>query len=250
MTLRDAVAVVTGGTGGLGQRVCVAFAREGARIAVVDRLRLDQADRQDRDLRRSGASDVMFVEADVTASGPVAQMVQRVAHQWGRIDVLVNAAGINKWVAFNDLDGLTEELWETLVRTNLTGPWLVSKAVAPIMKRGGRGRIINVVSTAGFSPNGSSVAYAVAKAGLAHLTRCLAVALRPEILVNGVSPGLMRETNMGQTATEEQAKAYREQTALGRSVDIDDVANQIIAFAQSNSTTGQNLIVDCGFVYR
>ena len=55
---------------------------------------------------------------------------------------------------------------------------------------------------------------------------------------------------MGQTATEEQAKAYREQTALGRSVDIDDVANQIIAFAQSNSTTGQNLIVDCGFVYR
>jgi 3-oxoacyl-[acyl-carrier protein] reductase len=94
------------------------------------------------------------------------------------------------------------------------------------------------------------VAYAVAKAGLAHLTRCLAVALRPEILVNGVSPGLMRETNMGQLATEEQAEAYREQTALGRSVDIDDVAKQIIAFAQSNSTTGQNLIVDCGFVYR
>jgi len=248
--LRDAVAVVTGGTGGLGQRVCMAFAREGARIAVVDRLRLDQADLQERDLRRTGASDVMFAEADVTASGPVAQMVERIANQWGRIDVLVNAAGINKWVAFNDLDGLTEELWETLVRTNLTGPWLVSKAVAPIMKRGGRGRIINVVSTAGFSPSGSSVAYAVAKAGLAHLTRCLAVALRPEILVNGVSPGLMRETNMGQLATEEQAEAYREQTALGRSVDIDDVANQIIAFAQSNSTTGQNLIVDCGFVYR
>jgi 3-oxoacyl-[acyl-carrier protein] reductase len=228
----------------------MAFAREGARIAVVDRLRLDQADRQERDLRRTGASDVMFAEADVTASGPVAQMVERIANQWGRIDVLVNAAGINKWVAFNDLDGLTEELWETLVRTNLTGPWLVSKAVAPIMKRGGRGRIINVVSTAGFSPSGSSVAYAVAKAGLAHLTRCLAVALRPEILVNGVSPGLMRETNMGQLATEEQAEAYREQTALGRSVDIDDVAKQIIAFAQSNSTTGQNLIVDCGFVYR
>ena len=147
MELRDAVAVVTGGTGGLGQRVCMAFAREGARIAVVDRLRLDQADRQERDLRRTGASDVMFAEADVTASGPVAQMVERIANQWGRIDVLVNAAGINKWVAFNDLDGLTEELWETLVRTNLTGPWLVSKAVAPIMKRGGRGRIINVVST-------------------------------------------------------------------------------------------------------
>lgn len=250
MKLKDAVAVVTGGTGGLGQRVCLAFAREGARIAVVDRLRLDQANRQERDLRHAGASDVMFVAADVTAAGSIAQMVERVTHHWGRIDVLVNAAAINKWVAFDDLEGLTEELWETLLRSNLTGPWLVSKAVAPIMKRGGRGRIINVVSTAGFAPNGSSVAYAVAKAGLAHLTRCLAVALQPEIMVNGVSPGLMRETNMGQLAPEEQAEAYRQQTALGRSVNIDDVANQIIAFARSDSTTGQNLIVDCGFVYR
>src|SRR5581483_3368590 len=114
----------------------------------------------------------------------------------GAIDVLVNNAGINKWVEFADLDGMTDELWDGILGTNLKGPWLCSKAVAPVMQRQQRGRIVSVASIAGLRPSGSSIAYCISKAGVIHLTRCLAVALAPHVLVNAVAPGLMEGTGM------------------------------------------------------
>ncbi len=101
-------------------------------------------------------------------------------------------------------------------------------------------------SVAGFRPGGSSIAYAVSKAALAHLTRCLAVALAPEVLVNGVAPGLMEGTRMTERLRPETVRQSLETSVLHRPVDKDDVADQIVAFARTESTTGQNVIVDAG----
>ena len=249
MELAGAVVAVTGGTGGLGSRICRAFGRVGARVAVVYLERQAQANALATELLAGGAAGSLAVQADVTEVGPISGMVKRVLEEWGRLDVLVNNAAFNQYVAYSDLDGMTQELWQKLLHCNVTGPFLCSKAVAPVMKRQGSGRIVNIGSTAGFSPGGSSIAYAVSKAALAHLTRCLAVAFAPEVLVNGVAPGLMEGTRMTARLHPDQVRRASEEAALGRPVDKDDVADQVVTFARTDSTTGQNVIIDSGRVF-
>jgi 3-oxoacyl-[acyl-carrier protein] reductase len=168
---------------------------------------------------------------------------------FGRVDILVNDAAYNKWIPFRQLTDLSLEDWNRILTTNLTGPFICSKTVAPIMKRQGGGRIVNVSSIAGFGPTGSSIAYAVSKAGLNHLTRCMAVALAPEILVNGVAPGFMEGTRM----SENLAPDYRERATQGallqRATDKDDVAALVVECCRTDSITGQTLVVDAGRVF-
>jgi 3-oxoacyl-[acyl-carrier protein] reductase len=249
MNLSGAVVVVTGGTGGLGRRICHAFARTGARVAVVYQQRAALAQDIADELPIHGAGETVAIQADVTEAESIAALVNKVVDRWGRLDVLINNAAFNQWVAFADLDGLTLELWERIQRSNTTGPFLCSKAVAPIMKRQGSGRIVNVGSVAGFQPTGSSIAYAVSKAALAHLTRCMAVALAPEVLVNAVAPGLMEGTRMTANLHSDQVQRSLQTSALHRAVDKDDVAEQVVLFARSDSTTGQNLVIDAGRFY-
>jgi 3-oxoacyl-[acyl-carrier protein] reductase len=250
MELAGAAVVVTGGTGGLGSDICRAFAREGSRVAVVYLERRERAEGIARELRDLGAGDALAIQADVTEAGPIAAMIEQVLGAWGRLDVLVNNAAFNQSVPFADLDGLPEDLWEKILRANTTGPFLCSKAVAPIMKRQGNGRIVNIGSVAGFMPTGSSIAYAVSKAALAHLTRCLAVALAPEVLVTGVAPGLMEGTRMTEKLRPEHIARSNAAAVLKRIVDRDDVADQVVAFARSESTTGQNVVIDSGRSFR
>jgi 3-oxoacyl-[acyl-carrier protein] reductase len=136
-----------------------------------------------------------------------------------------------------------------IVEYNLTAPFVAMRAVAPIMKRQGQGRIVNVTSVAGLSPQGSSIAYAVSKAGLIHLTRCMAVGLAPEILVNSVAPGLMEGTRMTANLTPTHVERAVQNSALKRPTDKDDVADVVVTFARSDSVTGQTLVVDAGRVY-
>src|SRR5579885_3617159 len=194
MDLRGAVALVTGGNGGLGQRICHALAREGARIAVVYARSRDDAERVARDLASRHQIDAGAFACDVTDGAAVDELVRQVTERFGRLDILVNDAAYNVSIPFDDLDGLTLEVWEKIMAINLTGPLRLMKAVAPVMKAQKRGRVVNIASVAGLGPTGSSIAYAVSKAGLIHLTRCFAVALAPETLVNCVAPGLLEGT--------------------------------------------------------
>jgi 3-oxoacyl-[acyl-carrier protein] reductase len=246
MQLSDAVVVVTGGTGGLGQRICHAFACQRSRVAPVYLTREAEARRVATELEAAGASATLPLQADVTRIEAIDLLVERVVETWGRIDVLVNNAAFNQAVPFADLDGLTPELWDTILHANTTGPFLCSRAVAPVMRRQGSGRIVNVGSVAGFAPGGSSIAYAVSKAALAHLTRCLAVALAPDVLVNAVAPGLMEGTRMTERLRPETVQQSIAGALLHRPADKDDVADQIVAFARSDSTTGQNVMIDAG----
>jgi len=175
--------------------------------------------------------------------------VEAALAEFGRIDVLVNNAGINQWVEFTDLDGMTDDLWDRILNTNLKGPWLCSKAVAPVMRQQQQGRIVSVASIAGLRPSGSSIAYAISKAGVIHLTRCLAVALAPHVLVNAVAPGLMEGTGMTLNLSHAFIDDTKRVSLLGRSAKLEDVAAQIVAFARSDTITGQTVPVDAGVVF-
>jgi 3-oxoacyl-[acyl-carrier protein] reductase len=248
MELKGTVAIVTGCTGGLGQRVCLAFAQAGAQVAGVYLQSKEQAEAQAREFSALGPRSIA-IQADVNQPDDVKRMVEQVMAEYGRIDVLVNNAAYNQWVPFQDLDGLTLEVWDHIILANLTSPFVCSKAVAPIMKKQGKGRIVNVASIAGLTPVGSSIAYAVSKAGLIHLTRCLAVALGPEIAVNAVAPGTMMGTRMTSRLDPEFVERNIKTSALQVPVERDDVADQIVLFCKSDSITGQTVVLDSGRFY-
>jgi 3-oxoacyl-[acyl-carrier protein] reductase len=248
MELQGAVAVVTGATGGLGQRIARALAVQGAHVAGIYQTSKAQAEALVAEWSALGSRSAAF-QADVTDAASIQPMVERILAEFGRIDILVNNAAYNQLVPFKDLDGLTLELWERILRINTTGPFLCVKAVAPVMQRQKQGRIVNVTSVAGLAPSGSSIAYAVSKAALTHLTRCLAVALGPEIAVNAVAPGLLRGTKMTARLSPDFVERGLKQSALQKLVELDDVADQVVTFCRSDSTTGQVMVVDAGRVY-
>ena len=245
MQLKGTVAVVTGGNGGLGQRICHALARAGSDVAVVYAQSRDGAVGFASELRNSGVR-AEAIACDVSSPSQVQELVSRVIDTFGRVDVLINDAAYNKWIPFADLDAMTYEEWQKILAVNLTGPMLCIKAVAPAMLRQGAGRIVNIASVAGLAPSGSSIPYAVSKAGLIHLTRCMAVGLAPAILVNCIAPGYLEGTR----ATANLDPAYRQRandaSLLKRAADKDDIANQVVSLCQTDSITGQTLVIDAG----
>ena len=249
MDLKDAVALVTGGNGGLGQRICHALAKEGAHIAVVYAQSRDQAEGVARELASRHRVDAAAFACDITDGVAVETLVAGVAKRFGRLDILVNDAAYNMAVPFHDLDGLTDQVWDRIMAVNLTGPMRLAKAVAPAMKAQGRGRIVNIASVAGLGPQGSSIAYAVSKAGLIHLTRCLAVALAPETLVNCVAPGLLEGTRATANLRPEQVERSASGSLLKKAADKDDCADMVVTMCRTETMTGQTVVIDSGRVF-
>lgn len=246
MDLRGTVALVTGGNGGLGQRICHALAREGAHVAIMYAQSRDQAEAVARTLTTSYQINAAAFACDITDAIAVHKLVGDVVNRFGRIDILVNDAAFNKSVAFTDLDGLTQELWDKIMAINLTGPMRLTKAVAPVMKTRGRGRIVNIASVAGLGPTGSSIAYAVSKAGLIHLTRCMAVALAPETLVNCVAPGLLEGTRATANLLPEMVARNAAGSLLKKPADKDDCADMVVTMCRTETMTGQTVVIDSG----
>jgi 3-oxoacyl-[acyl-carrier protein] reductase len=246
MDLKGAVALVTGGNGGLGQRICHALAKEGAHIAVMYAQSRDQAEGVAEDLKSKYQINAAAFACDITDAAAVDKLVSDVTKRFGRIDILINDAAFNKSVSFPDLDNLTEALWEKIMAVNLTGPMRLTKAVAPIMKGQGRGRIVNIASVAGLGPTGSSIAYAVSKAGLIHLTKCMAVALAPETLVNCVAPGLLEGTRATANLLPDVVKRNASASLLKKAADKDDCADMVVTMCRTETMTGQTIVIDAG----
>ena len=190
--------------------------------------------------------ETQAVACDVTSPEQVGAAVAATIDRLGRVDILVNDGAYNISIPFDDLDALTFQEWSKILNINLTGPMLMTKAVASTMKSQGRGRIVNISSVAGLAPHGSSIAYAVSKAGLNHLTRCMAVALAPEILVNCVAPGYLEGTLMSSKLAPQQIQRAVDSSLLGRAAHKDDVASQVVEFCRTDSITGQTLAIDSG----
>lgn len=249
MELRGAVALVTGGNGGLGQRICHALAAQGVHVAVVCARSLDQAGQVARDLAARHQINAAAFACDITDGAAVATLVDDVLRRFGRLDILVNDAAYNIAIPFPDLDRMTMEEWERIMDINLTGPMRLMKAVAPHMQAQGAGRIVNIASVAGLGPSGSSIAYAVSKAGLIHLTRCMAVALAPHTLVNCVAPGLLEGTRATANLTPELVETSAAAALLKKPADKDDCADMVVTMCRTETMTGQTVVIDSGRVF-
>jgi 3-oxoacyl-[acyl-carrier protein] reductase len=246
MELRGATALVTGGNGGLGQRICHALAKEGVNIAVMYAQSRDQAESVADELTSRHQINAAAFACDITDNAAVERVVGEVIQRFDRLDILVNDAAYNKAIPFTDLDSLTIEVWDKIIAVNLTGPLRLIKAVAPVMKAQGRGRIVNISSVSGVGPTGSSIAYAVSKAGLIHLTRCMAVALAPETLVNCVAPGLLEGTRATANLRPEQIQNSAATSLLKRAADKDDCADMVVTMCRTETMTGQTMVIDSG----
>jgi 3-oxoacyl-[acyl-carrier protein] reductase len=249
MDLKGVVALVTGGNGGLGQRICHALAREGVHIAVMYAQSRDQAESVAHELATLYQVGAAAFACDITDDAAVAAMIGDVTRRFGRLDILVNDAAYNKAIPFGDLDNLTPEVWDRIIAVNLTGPMRLTKAAAPIMKAQGRGRVVNISSVAGLQPTGSSIAYAVAKAGLIHLTRCMAVAMAPETLVNCVAPGFLEGTRATANLRPEQRERAMSSSVLKKTADKDDCADMVVTMCRTETMTGQTIVIDAGRVF-
>jgi len=159
---------------------------------------------------------------------------------------MMNPGSYNESIPFQDLDTLDADKWRFILNYNLTSPYLAARKAAPYMRKRGGGRIVTISSVAGFKPSGSSIAYAVSKAGLVHLTRCLAVALAPDILINDIAPGLMEGTRMTDNLTREHVARSLNSAVLKKAADKDDVADAVLLFTKTDSITGQTLLIDAG----
>jgi len=249
MELKGAVALVTGGNGGLGQRICHALAEEGAHVAVMCARSREQAESVASELASRYQINARAFVCDITDGAAVDRLIGDVTKAFGRLDILINDAAYNLSIPFGDLDNLTMEVWEKIMAVNLTGPMRLTKAVAPVMKAQGQGRIVNIASVAGLSPTGSSIAYAVSKAGLIHLTRCMAVSLAPETLVNCVAPGLLEGTRATANLKSEQIERSASNSLLKKAADKDDCADMVVTMCRTETMTGQTVVIDAGRIF-
>ncbi len=244
MDLKGKAAVVTGGGTGLGRVVSLALAREGANVAIVYSRSESEAAATVGELRALGSRSIA-IRADVSQSADVQAMVDQAVAEYGRLDILVNNAGATVFVPFKDLDGISETDWDHIMAVNVKGPWLCARAVAPIMKKQGQGRIIQTTSVSGLRPGGSSLAYTVSKAAETQLTRALAMALAPEITVNAIAPGLL-DTRWGQAWGDEVLQRGATEAPLKRLPTLEDCAAAVLMMIKNDSMTGQSVVVDAG----
>jgi 3-oxoacyl-[acyl-carrier protein] reductase len=245
MELVGKVALVTGGSGDIGGAIARRLGAAGARVIVTFVGAADAAAATVRDIVNAGGS-ASAQQLDQRSPEAIEACIRAVAATHGRLDVLVNNAAWNIGIPFPDLDALTPDIWDRVLETNLRAPFLLARAAAKLLKADGGGHIVNISSAGGISPGSSSIAYSSSKAGLNHLTRCLAVAMAPHVAVNCVAPGLVENTRMAKRLPEAVAKGARQQAVLGRVGQADDIAAQVLAFVTSTSITGQTIVVDGG----
>lgn len=243
MELKEKVALITGGGTGIGRAIALSFAREGASVAINYSRSEKDAILTVQDIHNLGVPS-MSIKADVSSDSQVREMVDKVVSEFGRLDILVNSAGTTFFVNADDLEGLTEEMWDKILDVNLKGTFFCCRAVVPEMKKNGYGCIINISSIAGISGVGSSIAYSASKAGVICLTKSLARTLAPEIRVNTIAPGFVdtRWTSDWQEYKEMHEKA----TPMKRVANAEDVAVSAMYLVHSDFVTGQVIIVDGG----
>jgi NAD(P)-dependent dehydrogenase (short-subunit alcohol dehydrogenase family) len=242
------VAIVTGGGGAIGTAMAGGLASAGARLLIVDR-RLDAAEGTVSALRDAGA-DAHAVEADVTSEADVTRAVQAAVSHWGRLDILINGAGIG---ARHPAEGYPLERWQAVLDINLTGTFLFCREAAAVMLAAGRGSIINIASIAGLVGYQGNPAYLASKGGVVQLTRALAVewATR-DVRVNAIAPGVIATPMVAQQVDREPDfyVAFRKKHPVGRFGTTDELVGPALFLASDAASfvTGHILTVDGGYV--
>ena len=245
MDLSGRVAIVTGAGGGMGRAIAHRLASGGARVMAND-IALGSAERTVADLEKHGY-EAAAIAGDVSAIGDVRRMVEDTLERFGTIHVLVNNAGVLRPTRVIDIE---EDEWDLIIRVNLKGTYLCSRAVLPAMQEQGFGRIVNMSSTAGRSTSTVGGAhYTASKAAVLGFTRHLAREVaRDGITVNAVCPGLFDTEMVRATISQEQMGAYAERFPVNRIGEPREVAD-VVAFLASDRTsymTGASLDINGG----
>jgi glucose 1-dehydrogenase len=249
ITLEDKVAVVTGAATGIGRECAFHLARAGAAVVVNYVGKPDDADAAVAQIRKAG-SQALAVEADVSESEDVARLIAETVKEFGRLDILINNAGIEKEMPFLETP---MALWAKIIAINLTGPWLCTQAAAKQMVRqGGGGRIINISSVHEDMPMPTNSPYCASKGGLRMLMRTLAVELAPhKITVNNIGPGAI-DTPLDKPTKDDpqKMKMLLETIPLGRMGLPEEVANLAVFLGSDAAAyiTGSTYFIDGGML--
>jgi 3-oxoacyl-[acyl-carrier protein] reductase len=244
------VALVTGGGTGVGAATARRLAKRGYNIVIVYRSSADDAEDVARDCRAAGV-EALTVPCDVAEDADCRAAVDRAKEAWGRIDVLVNSAGVTQFTSFSDLDSQNAEDFQKVFAVNVIGAYQMARAAAPLMRGGGMGAIVNISSMSAETGNGSSLAYVASKGALNTLTLSLARLFAPEIRVNAVVPGLIDSGWFLRGMSAERYAKVRDSfaaaSALGAVCSPDDIAQAVEFLAvDAKKMTGQLMAVEAG----
>lgn len=251
MDLRDRVAVVTGAGTGIGKECCHALARQGARMAVVD-INLAGAEQTAKEIEALGAQAIA-IGADVSSEEDTLRMAQLAVDRFGRIDILVNNAGLWGDLTRNTFDQMPMADWDRVMAVNVRGTVLASRAVFPIMRRQGYGKIVNISSTTAFFGPPLLLHYVTSKAAILGLTKSLAREVGTYgIRVNAIAPGLTETEGSLRNTGAARFADIASQTILKKSAKPSDIAAAVLFLAsgESDFITGQTIVVDGGMVLR
>ena len=247
--LKDKVAIITGGGSGIGRATCLLFAREGAKVVVADYI----AEGGNETVRQISAADgqAVFVQADVSKSADVRNMIGAAVRNYGRVDILFNNAGIEG--PSTKLANLKEEDWDRVIAIDLTSVYLGMKYVIPEMIKQGSGVILSTASVAGLVGFQGSGAYAAAKAGVINLTRLAALEYADKnIRVNCICPGVIETPMVERVLGGRPRERVVRSEPIGRLGRPEDIANAALFLASDESSfaTGAPFIIDGGYVAR
>ena len=240
--------LVTGASVGIGRETAVAFAKQGAQV-VINYNRSEADANETLHLVEAVGGKGYLAKADVSDEAAATELICEAANIMGGLNVLVNNAGITRFIPFDDLDAVTTEDWDVLYKTNVESIFFCCRAAAKLMPEGSC--IINLASVSGMLPRGSSIPYSVSKAAIIHLTKCLAGVLSPKIRVNCVSPGVIQDTRWNSTNPNFNIESYQsgaESVPMKRLGLPSDIASAVLYLAseQASYVTGINLPVEGG----
>ena len=250
MDLQDAVVIVTGSSSGVGAACALQLAEVGCNVVVNYSRNAAGAESAAAACRELGV-ETEVVRADVSVDEDCRALVAAAETRWGRLDGLVNNAGTTRFCAHEDLEGLSGQDFLDIYGVNLVGPYQMARAAAPLLRRGGRGSVVNVASIAGVTGVGSSIAYAASKGALITLGLSLARVLGPEIRVNTVCPGFIQGDWLAEglgVENYERTKSWLETNVpLRLTATADTVAEAILYFLSgAGLVTGETLLLDGG----
>ncbi|MDP3741704.1 MAG: 3-oxoacyl-ACP reductase family protein [Candidatus Micrarchaeota archaeon] len=245
MKFQDKVALVTGSSRGIGKATALAFAHEGAKVVINYATNKKEAEKTLAEVKAFGV-EAISIQCDVSNPTDVNRMFEETVKKFGRVDVLVNNAGI--FHAADSLEKITLEDWDKNFKTNVIGTFLCIQSAAHIMKKQKSGKIVNISSVRGLLSCGRTPEYAASKAAVNSLTTTMAKELAPLINVNAVAPGWV-ETEMNSDIPSDLRKSETEKTYLKRFAKPEEIASAVLYLASDEATyiTGQVLVVDGGY---
>jgi len=237
------VVIVTGSSSGIGEAIALRLGELGASVVVNSANSVEAG----KAVAAKIGANAIYVQADISNKESGQYLLDETIKRFGKLDILINNAGWTSLVAHNDLEALTDEIFQKTFEVNVWGTWALTKAAMPLLKKSDDGNVVTITSIAGVRPVGSSIAYSMSKAALNHMTLLLAKCCGP-VRVNAVAPGLV-ETPWTKDWSDQHA-GVKAMAPLGRSATPEDCVEATLGLLRTKYATGQVFVVDGGLTQR